>query len=79
MSGEVEPGVRVGVNEDATHVLITLDHDHAVELARILAAVRTDRGGHAAWMPEARAAGDDTWLGATLRLIACSQNLLRGT
>ena len=54
---------------------MALDRDHAKELATIISTLAVSRGGYDAWLELARQTADDTWLGAMLRLMACSQNL----
>lgn len=70
-----EPGLCVDVSEDGSRVLMVLDREHAMELAVIIANLSVSRDGYDAWLELVRTTGDDTWLGAMLRLIACSQNL----
>lgn len=72
-----EPGLCVDVSEDGSRVLLSLDRDHAKELARIIANVSVSRDGHDAWLEVVNSTADDTWLGAMLRLMACSQNIQR--
>ncbi len=75
MFARPEPGLCVELSDDGSHVLMTLDRDHAAELARIISLLSSDYGGHSTWMSLARETAGDTWLGTMLRLIACSQNV----
>jgi hypothetical protein len=75
MIPELEPGLCVEVSEDGSRVLMTLDSQHATELARIIASLAVRHGPDDSWAKVAQSTADDTWLGTMLRLIACSQNL----
>lgn len=72
-----ENGLRVEVSEDKRHVVMTLDSDHAEELAKFISLIGMDRGAHDPWLALTREAAHDTWLRAMLRLIACAQNVQR--
>lgn len=73
-----EHGIRVDVSDDGSRVLMLLDRVHAEELATIIANLSVSRDGYDAWLEVVRTTAEDTWLGAMLRLIACSQNLQPG-
>jgi hypothetical protein len=75
MFPEPEPGLCVEVNEDGSRVMLTLDSQHAAELARIISSLAMHRGPDDSWLSLAQNTSDDTWLGTMLRLMACSQNL----
>jgi hypothetical protein len=75
MFPESEPGLCVEVSEDGSRVLLTLDVQHAAELARVISTLAIRRGSDESWLTLAKSTGEDTWLGTMLRLMACSQNL----
>ena len=70
-----EHGLCVEISEDGSRVVMALDRDHARELAAIISTLAVSGGGHDVWLEVAWRTADDTWLGAMLRLMACSQNL----
>lgn len=72
-----EPGLCVDVSEDGSRILLSLDREHAKELATIIANLSVSRDGYDAWLEVVNTTADDTWLGAMLRLMACSQNIQR--
>lgn len=78
MSPRREQGPGVEVREDGDQVLVALDHEHAAELARIISSAAIERPGHDSWLQLAHDSSEDTWMGAMLRLLACSQRLRPG-